>query len=67
MIEVTINGWKIFLEDSITLMDYIESLSINSDYIAVAYNGEVLRREAYNTVILKDLDRIEIVRAVGGG
>lgn len=67
MIEVTINGEKRILENPITLVEYLESLSININHVAVAYNGEVLHREKYVSVIFKHLDRIEIVRAVGGG
>ena len=67
MIEVTVNGEKIVLENPVSLMEYLESLSINTNHVAVAYNGEVLHREKYVNVIFKHLDRIEIVRAVGGG
>jgi len=67
MIEVTINGEKRVLENPIKLMEYLESLSVNIDHVAVAYNGEVLHKEKYVSVIFKHLDRIEIVRAVGGG
>jgi sulfur carrier protein len=35
--------------------------------IAVALNGEVVPRSHWNEVTLKDSDRVEILRAVGGG
>ena len=67
MIEVTINGEQRSLENSITLIEYIESLGVNINHIAVAYNGEVLQYEKYTGVILKHRDSIEIVRPVAGG
>ena len=35
--------------------------------LAVAYNGTVLRKEELSEITLSQGDRLEIVRAVGGG
>ncbi len=34
---------------------------------AVELNGEVVRRAGYGATVLKDRDRLEVVRLVGGG
>lgn len=67
MITVTINGKERALDKPVNLADYIESLQVNTRFIAVAHNGEVLPRGEYGAVTLNDGDRVEIVRAVGGG
>ena len=49
------------------LISYLETLNVNMKSIAVAHNGEVVPRDELGGVTLEDGDRLEIVRAVGGG
>ena len=67
MIQLVINGKEENLEGPTRLMDYLHSLKVNTRYIAVAYNGTVLRRDELTGVTLSEGDEVEIVRAVGGG
>jgi thiamine biosynthesis protein ThiS len=67
MIQVTINGKNHEFPGPKPLPDYVSSLKLTSTMIAIAYNGDVLRREEWDQVILSDGDTVEVVRAVGGG
>ena len=67
MIVVIVNGKERQLEGPTNLQDYVESLDVNVNHIAVAHNGIVLRRQEMPSVTLEEGDRLEIVRAVGGG
>lgn len=67
MIAVTINGRKVDLDGPARLIDYLQSRGLAGKPIAVAVNGNVLRREEFDGVTLADGDRVEIVRPVGGG
>ena len=67
MIDLTINGKEKQLEGPMGLISYLETLNLNMKFIAVAHNGEVVPRDELGDVTLEDGDRIEIVRAVGGG
>jgi thiamine biosynthesis protein ThiS len=68
MINLTINGKERQIEADTNLVQYLESLGLmNLKAIAVAHNGNVLRRDEYASVTLKSGDKVEIVRAVGGG
>ena len=67
MIVLTINGKERQLEAPTSLQGYLDSLGISQSHIAVAYNGTVLRKEELSDVTLSDGDKVEIVRAVGGG
>jgi sulfur carrier protein len=67
MIVLTINGDEQKLEGPTNLMTYLESLGVNLKHIAVAYNGNVLRKNELSNVTLSEGDQVEIVRAVGGG
>ncbi len=67
MIVVIVNGKERRLEGPTNLQEYVESLGVNVNHIAVAHNGNVLRRDEMPSVTLEEGDRLEIVRAVGGG
>ena len=67
MIRLTVNGKEEELPGPIPLPAYLESLGVNPRRIAVAYNGDVVRREEHDAVTLSDGDAVEIVHAVGGG
>lgn len=67
MIAVTINGRKLELPGPMRLTDYLESKGLTNRPIAVAVNGNVLRREEFASATLTDGDTLEIVRPVGGG
>ncbi len=67
MISVRINGQEKTVAESTTLREYVDSLGIDLQHIAVAHNGMVLRRQELPHVTLSEGDRVEIVRAVGGG
>lgn len=67
MIRLTINGEARALDAPLSVGAYLASLGFDWRYIAVARNGEVLERAAFDAVRLQDGDRVEIVRPVGGG
>jgi sulfur carrier protein len=67
MIAVTVNGKPREVEDEIDLAGLLQSLEVDARGVAVARNAEIVPREAYATVRLREGDRIEIVRMVGGG
>ena len=67
MISIIVNGKDLILKESTSLKDYVDSLGVNIQHIAVAYNNTVLRREELSNVVLSEGDQVEIVRAVGGG
>ena len=67
VIRLTINGEPRALDAPLSVSAYLASLGFDRRYIAVARNGEVLERGAFDRVRLEDGDRVEIVRPVGGG
>ena len=67
MIKLTVNGEAKELERSIPLAEFLMIHDINLKHIAVGYNGDVLHKEEYSNIVLKDEDVLEIVRPVGGG
>ncbi|MFL2760751.1 MAG: sulfur carrier protein ThiS [Dehalococcoidia bacterium] len=65
---VNLNGKAHEIKLGLTLINLIEELGLSErKAIAIALNGEVLKREDYSGVVLSEGDSLEIVRAIGGG
>ncbi len=67
MINLMVNGKPRTAEESLNLEAYLESFGFNMQFVAVGYNGEVLKKEHFAGTVLRDGDTLEIVRPVGGG
>ena len=50
-----------------TLSEFLTMEKYNPQQIAVECNEEIVPKRQYETFILKENDRLEIVRFVGGG
>ncbi len=64
--EITVNGEKKSV-NSMSVLQYLESLGIDHRRVAVEYNLDILPKDTYETTVLKNGDRLEIVHFVGGG
>jgi len=64
--QVVINGEQTTLEGAASVDDLIRLLDIQGK-IAVEINGEIVPRSRFAVRGLNEGDRIEIVRAIGGG
>jgi sulfur carrier protein len=67
MITLQVNGKQVELEAPIPLVLYLEKLGVNPRAVAVEHNGEIIQRAQFASAMLKEGDRVEIVRMVGGG
>lgn len=63
---VKINGKEIDGQGK-TLMEYLRECNYPLKRIAVECNGEIVPKAQYETKVLCDGDKIEIVSFVGGG
>ena len=67
MITLKVNGKPREIEDGLDLQSYLATIDVNMRFIAVGYNGQVVRKEDFGDVKLYPGDALEIVRPVGGG
>jgi len=65
-VTIILNGESRELAAGTTLAALIETLKL-SGRLAAECNGEIVPRSAHATTVLVDGDRVEIVRAIGGG
>ncbi|MCB1320159.1 MAG: sulfur carrier protein ThiS [Leptospiraceae bacterium] len=49
------------------LLDFIGHYGLDPVTIAVEINGEIPKRDQWSSIALKESDRIEFIRFVGGG
>lgn len=64
---VNVNGQDHEIAEGLTITDLIASMQLQPAATAVEYNEAVLARDMYQSTLLKNGDRIELVRFVGGG
>lgn len=67
MLEVQLNGQPKQLEESLTLQEILDRFQIQPQAIAVAVNAEIIPRSELDKIRVRNGDKIEVVRAVGGG
>ena len=66
-IKIFINGdLKKFSQES-NIISILESLNISSKHIAIEINESLVFRSDWEETTLKDGDKVEIVKAIGGG
>jgi sulfur carrier protein len=64
---VSVNGNEMRLPDGMNVDGLLDHLKVKREYTAVAVNREITPRTQYADTRLKDGDKIEIVRPMGGG
>ncbi|MDR2400175.1 MAG: sulfur carrier protein ThiS [Deferribacteraceae bacterium] len=62
-----INGEYFHISEPLTVAVFLEERNINRDTVAVELNGEILPKDSFGTVYIKDSDTVEIVNFVCGG
>lgn len=65
--KILLNGEAHEVRAAGTLAELIVELGLNGQRIAVELNGDIAPRSQHATLTLNANDRIEIVRAIGGG
>lgn len=66
-ITIKVNGEERSLDRIMNISSLMELLEVSSKGVVVERNGEILDRERYEQVMVKDGDQLELVRLVGGG
>ena len=64
---IVLNGKKEVLEQQKSIRDLLISKSIDPNTVIVEYNGDIVKREEWANIILKENDVLEVLRFVGGG
>ena len=65
--KIVVNGKVMEVADGLTVEGPRGQLEVRREYPAVALNREVAPKAAYAETVLREGDRVEIVRPMGGG
>jgi sulfur carrier protein len=66
-VRLVVNGKPRDVPAPLTVAGLLQHFDVHPQAVAVELNGEVLRRERFAEQELREGDRIEIVRMIGGG
>jgi sulfur carrier protein len=64
---IIVNGQPMEVADGLSVDALLTTLGVKREYTAVAVNREVTPKSRYPAVALREGDRVEIVRPMGGG
>ena len=67
MAKIQINGRKIAVKQNFSIQDVLKKYKLNRKKVAIELNGKILPQNKYNSKMLKNKDKIEIVQFIGGG
>jgi len=65
--EIFLNGEIRQVEDKLLLTALIKELSLENKRLAVEVNENIVPRSQFDRYVLSAGDKVEIVRAIGGG
>jgi sulfur carrier protein len=66
-IAIELNGEAREMDDGACVQDLIDTLSLTHQALAIAVNREVVPRAQWREVRFAGGDRVDIVKAIGGG
>ena len=67
MLEFILNGKALCIGEGMTIKELLAVRGLDPETLIVEHNGELVRKEMWGGIILKENDSLEILRFVGGG
>ena len=61
------DGKEVVIKKNQTIYEYLKDNNYNLGRIVIELNGEIISKDKYSTVNLKDTDVMEVLTFVGGG
>ena len=64
---VVVNGESVEIPKDATIVQLLQLLALDTKMIAVEVSGEIITKSEHANYIIQPSDKIEIIKAVGGG
>ena len=64
---IHLNGKPQEFDEPLNITQLVEIIEVRVHLFVVEHNNNIVHKDDYDTVLLKDQDKIEIVSFVGGG
>ncbi|MEN6319650.1 MAG: sulfur carrier protein ThiS [Syntrophaceae bacterium] len=65
--KIIVNGKEEIIGESVTVAGLIALKKLHPNALLVEYNYELIKKENWDHTALKENDRLELLRLVGGG
>ncbi len=65
--QIICNGEKREIQPGIRLVAFLQELGFNPDTVFAECNGIIVKKEEYDSFVLPEDARLELIRFVGGG
>lgn len=65
--KVTVNGNEMEFQEGISIQGMLESINNQNKMIVIEKNLEIVPKESFSEIILKEGDTVEVISFVGGG
>lgn len=65
--KIICNGSDKEIQENTILVDFLKSLNLDPDTVVVECDGEIIARKHYESHLLADGTKLELIRFVGGG
>ena len=65
--EIILNGKEKTISPDLNIEKLLEQLKVNQLNVVIELNLDILDKNKYNRITLKENDKVEIVHFVGGG
>jgi len=66
-VRFALNGKEAEANNGISVEEYLLQKGIELDKIVIEYNLEILKRIDWKSTVIKENDKLEVLRFVGGG
>ena len=66
-LSIVLNGESYKLPKRVTVLELFELLDLSTKFMAVEINDEIIFRDSWGSYLLNQDDKVELVRAIGGG
>ncbi len=64
---IKVNGRDHTFDDPINLTQLIEKIEVKQSLFVIELNKDIIHKDKYDNVYLKEDDKVEVVSFVGGG
>ena len=66
-LSIVLNGESYELPKRVSVLELFELLDLSTKFMAVEINDEIIFRYSWGSYLLSQDDKVELVRAIGGG
>ena len=65
--KIAVNGEEREFNEGITLSEVLKELSLEGKVMAAAINMDIVKQDSWDTYLVKNNDKLELLDFVGGG